>query len=71
MPVSHSAALTVITLMRQGEPEEEQSCGTAISQKPATMRAVIISVLILSNLSNFGPHSNSPSLLTIDVHTSI
>lgn len=60
MPVSHSAALTVIMLMRQGEQEEEQSCGTAISQQSGTKRAVIISVLDLSNLSNFFPHSILP-----------
>lgn len=57
MPISHSAALAVIMLMRQGEPEEEQSCGMGISQQSGTMRTAIISVLDLSNLSNFFPYT--------------
>lgn len=36
-------------LVRQGETEEEQSCGMAISLQSGTMTAVIISVLDLSN----------------------
>lgn len=47
-------------LMRQGELEDEQSCGMAISQQSGTMRAVIIFVLDLSNLSNFFPHNILP-----------